>query len=619
MVIYRKKVIWKPIALALVLQLNGQPLKAQEMTVTANRLDTVQSKVGSSIRVLNREAWEQTGVSSLPELLRQQPDLQVVQTGSMGSLTRVGIRGANEEHTQVMLDGMLLNDPSAFGGVFDFSSIDLSSLERVEILKGPQGALYGSNAMGGVIHLISRKLENQTQGYMNHKYSSYGTLDSNIGLIGSVPGLKYRFQLGREDSDGFSNASTLLTGATEKDGYSKRNFSMGLSSPFGKRGKLDLQMIQHDSNIDLDSGTTDETGYTKDELNRNFRLGLKWLSKEAKWEHEVSIQNRHQDRTDFRTRFNRADNTDSQRSIGAYKLTRYFDSGDRLLFGLEKWEEQVYQSRNGVTRLARQFAQTDVSYLNYQWAIAEKTDATFGLRRDKHDLFGSQNTGRVTLNYRKSESRRIFASWGSGFKAPTLNRLFGAQGNPNLKAEESDGYELGFENTVKEKSLKYGLTWFETDFENLIEFVPFGANPFVGTFRNIATASIRGVEGFASKACGDSFFQMNVVYSSPRDEGNQIDLRRRPRWSSTFQWELSQGKNTLISRARYNSKSNESNTIVDELGGYVTFDVNYLMPLKNEKFKLNLGVDNLFDKHYEVARSYGIPGRVLWVKLGTRF
>jgi len=501
----------------------------EEIVVTATRVETPSSQVGSSVTVLEGEDLRERGFSSVADALRSTPGLEVSRSGGPGQITGVFLRGGSTSQTLVLLDGVRLN--SATTGAFDFADLTLDEVERIEIVRGPQSPLYGSEAAAGVIQIFTRR------GEPGQHYSALGEIGEAehhrlrlaAGAVSAERGWRARLSLADEAIEATSAADARRSN-NELDRHTNRTIagSFGFAPSERQHFGLDVRYFDGDAEIDgyaFSAGPVDDLDAA---LER--QATIVGLSYQAQPRRDLSVEARFGysgddlAATDPTDPFGSYTINSRERELGV-QLT--FDRGShRLTLGGSREE------RRGGTELAFD-AEVDINgaFVQDLIQLGERASLTLGLRRDEHSSFGGKSTGRAALAWQLSEGGRLHASWGQGFKAPTLNDLYYPFfSNPDLLPERSEAFDVGFEQRFGGDRWQADLTYFDSDFEDLIAF------DFV-TFlpQNIARASSRGVESQLRFRAEDGRLQAGVSYTfnETEDQNFGTQLARRPEHRAT--------------------------------------------------------------------------------------
>ena len=623
------------------------PTSAQEMddlVVTATRLATPRGELASSVTVITAEDIQRRQFRSVPQALRSVPGLHVVQTGGPGQQTSVFMRGANSNHTLVLIDGVEVSDPSSPAGAVDFSNLWLDNIERIEIVRGPQSTLYGSDAIGGVIQITTRRGEGKLHGAGKLEGGSDNTVNQQASAAGSTDRVNYSFGVTHTDTDGDSVTPARLRNgvSAEDDNYENWTTSARLGMAVSDTLEVTVFGRYIDSETDLDPelemfgfGTTEDRDARLEQTEYLLRGEATAQLLDGLWEATFSTSY-----TDY-DRKNRND-----RQSPTETLTRTSFDGDKLKFelkndfypvdahiltlGLETEKENM--DSGGFSDFGGFFigeetnadARNKAVYTQDQFSYGERIFGTIGMRYDDYDGFGSEVTYRVAPVYvHRQTNTRLKASVGTGFKAPTLFQTdgftpnnFGSfyRGNPDLDPEESFGWEVGMEQMLWGERLNFGVTWFKSDIDNLMQVV-FDPS-FNSTYENIDNADIQGAETFIQLRPLESLsVRLDYTYTDAEDNDTGEPLLRRPKHKLDLDVEFQPVSRVSINLAvnyvsDYKDISRETSGIIKG-DDYAVLDIaaDYLL---NKQWRLFGRVENATDEHYEPADGFQASDRGLF-------
>jgi vitamin B12 transporter len=599
--------------------------KLEEVVVTATRMETPSREVASSITVITERQIRESQKPTVLEVLRDVPALDVVQSGGPGRTTSVFIRGAKSEHTLVLMDGVEMNDPMDPGRSYDFANLTTDNIERIEILRGPQSTLYGSDAMGGVINIITKRGRGKPGGFVSAEGGSFKTFTEKAGITGGSHLINYSLGLLRWDTDGFSAASEN-DGNTEKDGGENTSVSARLGVTPAECLDLDFILRCIDAEADLDnSGGAggDDPNNTEETKQLFFRSQARLSLFDDLWEQKLGFSLSDHDRK-YRNDKDADHPDDMDRSSYEGRIYKfdwqhnlYLHRTNILTLGVEHEEEEgksEYYSESAwgpySSPFEKQTARTTGYYLQDRIRLWDSWFTTLGARVDDHDRFGTEKTWRVASAYLiRRTGTRVKATYGTGFKAPTLYQLYSDYGDENLNPEESKGWDVGVEQSLLDEKLTLGVTYFRNEFENLIDF-----DSGTSKYENVAEASTGGVELFASLQPLDGLtVRVGYTYTDTEDKTTGEKLVRRPR-----------NKFRIDSNCRFLEKGNVNLGVLYvgkrddmdystwpsrrvELDDYVRVDLaaSYQVTGNVQIFGR---IENLFDEDYEEAIGYGTPG-----------
>jgi vitamin B12 transporter len=593
----------------------GPPVE-EEIVVTASRAPEPAREVGSSVTVLDRDEIERRGVATVLELLRTVPGVEVSQGGGPGRVASVFLRGATSAQTLVLLDGVRLNSPAT--AAFDLADLTLDGVERVEILRGPQSVLYGSEAMGGVVAITTRRGgEEGLAGGAEVEGGSLGLAAGRADLRGAGGRFDYALAAGRLELDGVSAASERR-GNTEEDRWRNTTLSGRLGAAFLGDGRVDLTARHADGETGLDGftfgvGPTDDPNYLQ---HRELTQVALELSKPLApwWRQELTLGTSEDDLVgedpdtpfhpfDIRTRVAEA-STRADLALG---------ERNRLLAGaaVERREAENAGAFDESLDLVSFFA-------NHRWSARERLFLSAGLRHDDASGFGSKTTWRATgallfpgNTAHPGNGARLHGSYGTGFRVPTFNELFfPGLGNLELEPEASAGWDLGLERTFRDGRLRLDLTAFENRFDELIVF-----DLATFTFANVAEAESRGLEATAAAVTGRRWvLAASWTWNETEDLSTGRPLPRQP-----------EHRGTLVATLRASERLRATATVVavaeridsdgSPMDDYQRLDLAADTRLGTH-LRPYLRIDNLLDQDYEEVNGFTTPGRTL--RLGLR-
>jgi len=582
------------------------------IVVTATRTETPASHTGSSVSVITADEIKSSLQSTVTEVLASVPALDVVRTGSYGSATSIFVRGASSGGTLVLIDGIELSDPSGMGRAPDIDHLTLDNVARIEVVRGPQSTLYGSDALGGVVNIITKKGDGPPSGSVTLEGGSHSSYREALTAQGGMGAFDYSVSLSRFDTDGISSADEAF-GNTEKDGYSNTTF--GGSFGFSLSDKVDLGVLVRYVDVDMD--IDDGAGAGGDDpdhvyLVEQFVAGTKatFGLSDDRWRHSVGLSV-----TDFhRDDIDPGESTsyfDGQMLKGDWQGTFAINDANKLTFGIE------HELEKGESTWATETdAQTTGLFVQDQMKLGERVFATVGARVDSHSEFGTHATGRAALAYAPmGKGTRISASLGTGFKAPALSEL---SMNPGLDPEELLAFDVGLEQRFRDDDLVLGVSLFHNDFENQIAWDDVGF-----TYYNTGEADAQGVE-FAASFKTEFGLSVKATYTyTDATEDGAVAIRRAPHKATLrIGYRAPRGAEFGLSVAYVGETDDKDFSppwpappLDVKLESYTLVGLTASCRIK-EKLDIFCRVDNLFDEAYTQAYGYGTPGTT--VRLGTK-
>ncbi|MFC2169427.1 TonB-dependent receptor plug domain-containing protein [Acidobacteriota bacterium] len=601
------------------------------VVVTATRLEAPSREIASSISVITEDDLEQKKRATILEALQEVAGISIIQNGAAGGAASVFIRGANSEHTLVMMDGVELNDPITPSRSYDLAHYSLNNVERIEVLRGPQSTLYGQDALSGVINIITKKGQGKPRLNLSSFGGSYGTYQAMAGISGSDKKIYYSLGASFFRTSGLSAASTAYEGNQEKDGY--RNFTLYARGGFRASNNLDFDFVVRSVNtkIDIDNfgGAYGDDPNNIQEYDALFvKSEARALLLQNRWEQKLSLSvvnynRQHENPTDPIHLF---DSDRSRYKSSKWKLdwqhNLFLHNTNILTIGVEHQQEQgesEYLSESqlwGISESIFPQKKTHITgiYVQDQIKLADRFFAAVGARLDNHKQFCSSLTYRLAPAYFiKKSNTKLKATLGTGFKAPSLYQLYapgtiyGPIGNEDLKPEKSTGLDIGFEQQFLIGKVVLGATYFFNQYKHLIKYSMKG-------FKNIGSAESKGIELFI-KAHPHRTVAINAAYTriDAKDKDTGTELLRRPKDRLTVSMEYSfQKKANLAFSMIYIGKRKDefysgwtSSTVTMPSYFLLNAVASYEL-IQNTQIYLRL--ENILDEKYEMIKGYGTPG-----------
>ncbi len=615
---------------------SGETEKDEEYVITATRIETPTAKTASSLTVISGQEIENKQEASVLEALRGQPGLNVVQAGGPGAQTAVFLRGAKSEHTLVLIDGIEMNNPITPGRNFDFAHLTTDNIERIEIIRGPQSTLYGSDAIGGVINIITKKGKGKPRFGFSAEGGSFNTFREQAGFSFGNNLANCSLSVSRFDSGGISAADEKDAGNTENDGYGNTSVSMraGVTPSEFLEFEFFLRAVNADADLDNYGGAYgDDPNYVQSFTQRFIKGQARLSLFDDLWEQQVGISfSRYETKDDNPT--DAAHPVDLVKSNYQGSLKKldwqhnlYLCQTNTLIFGIELEEEKGkfdYYSESVwgpyLVQFSSRRAQTNGYYVQDQVTLWDRWITTLGLRVDDHDRFGSETTYRLTSAYLIPKTgTKVKATYGTGFKAPSLYQLYSQFGDENLAPEQSTGWDAGLEQSFCKKRLNFGLTYFKNDFKNLIDF-----DSLSFSYKNIAKAESEGVEFYASaRPTKQLTLTANYTYTKARDKTTGQALIRRPqnKYALGLNYHFLGRGNVTLDIIHVGRRPDKFFDNVTYATTDVTLDAYTLVNVAasydiSKRFRVFGRIGNLLDEHYEEVAGFGTEG--LSVLLGLK-
>lgn len=594
--------------LAALLLLGSQSIHAADdiaapIIVTATRTAQTADESLAAVTVITRADIERQQAVTVEDLLRGLPGVNFSNNGGVGKATSVFLRGSNSDHVLVLVDGVKVG--SATLGTASFQDMPVDQIERIEIVRGPRSSLYGSEAIGGVIQIFTRKGGGELTPTLSLGAGSHRTGSGSIGLSGGGEHGWFNVSGSGLSSNGINACrGSLVAGCytvePDKDGYHSGSGAFRGGYRFGNNTEVDVHALRTTGHNQYDSSWTNETHLVQQAA--GARVAFSPL---APWRVTVAAGNSRDESKEYLNSVF-SDRYITSRDSASLQNDIAFGAGQLLTAGYDYQNDSV-DSTTVYTVSERR--NTGV-FGQYQGKLGRQ-DIQLSARNDDNEQFGTHTTGGVAWGYGFTPVTRLFVSWGSAFKAPTFNQLYyPGFGNPNLRPEQSQSFETGLRS--RSGTNRWSLNIFETKVEDLIAF------DSTWTPANISMARIRGIEAaagtqFAGWILGGNLTLLDPVNSSGDANDGNI-LPRRAKETARIDLDRRFGKfragTAIIGEGkRYDDIANTL-----ELKAYATVDLHADYTL-GKNWTLGGRVGNLFDKHYETAAYFNQDGRNYFVSL----
>ncbi len=582
-IMLNKTTLGVAISAALSFSVSAADNSIEKITVTANKFEQSINDVLASVSVIERAEIEASNVRDLPTLLSTRVGFQVNPNGGFGQNTGVSLRGTGSGDTLILIDGVRTG--SATLGQKALNNVPLNSIERIEIIKGSRAAVYGSDALAGVINIITRESDNLSLS------ATFGS-DSyqNYQVAGSVKSgdITTAFNAGFEKTDNFD----VLQGvAPDEDGYENKNLGFKVNYSDAHYGDFKLLGQYSEGFADYDSRFSPADSTIERDDFKNYQLSAGWSKNYTNQTHSIDLALATDD----------SDNTYVDFSVGPTtstfitKRTQVDYNGQYLLSDELNISGGVNWYNDDVSHSSQLFVEDSRDVLAVfvgAYYDADKVLANLTVRQDDDEQFGDETTYTAAAGYHLSEDATFRISQSTGFKAPTFNDLyFPLYGNPDLQPEKSVNRELGL--SVDFDIAQVDVAIFRNDIEDKIDY---DAN---FALANIDEARYEGVEFSLSQQFFGFDSNLNFAYLSAEDEETGAELRNVAK--RTFNWELAKQFGAFDARLDMQYRSDREGAVT-RLGSYTLWNLagNYQV---NEHIEISLRVENLFDKEYNAVDS----------------
>jgi vitamin B12 transporter len=622
----------KPVELAAPVPGRAPGGPAAPTVISPTAIASSSAQTPSSVSVITSQDIQTQQYRTVPEVLSTVPGLNVVPTGGPGGQTSVFMRGTNSNHTKILIDGIDVGNPSTPNAAYDYGHLLTGDIQQIEVLRGPQSGLYGSDAIGGVISVITQKGEGPPRATASFETGSYGTFNQNIGVSGSQDNFNYAVNVDhlhisdlpvtplqllppgqRAIGNNYDNMTyTTKTGVDLNEFWSVNavaryteatlhftgdNFNVFPSVPNAAQSTEEVRQLftREEAVLSLFDGRI-----------KNY-FGVNYVNE---WSSDIAPDDPS------------ATVTTGTRLKYDWHAVTQLATGQNLVVGAEQQTETIdttgFSAQNG----------NQAGFVELQNQFADRFFLVTNIRDDFNDRFGEHETYRIApAVILPVTETKLKASYGTGFKAPSLSELFqnfpdfNFFSNPDLKPETSSGYDVGFEQPVFNDVVRFGSTYFHNDISNLIVTV-FNADTFETTYGNVNRATTEGTENFVLFNITSRFnIRGDYTFTRAIDANTGIQLLRRPKekWSTTATWKpidpLTLSATVLHVSSWLDVSRDGSDTNLYAPGYTIgNLRADYAV---TDQIKVFGRIDNVTNVHYQNPTGFLAPG--LGVFGGVRF
>ena len=608
----------------------AQDFVLDQITVSANRVFTPVNETGAIVDVIDEEIIQNKKATFLTQILSTTPGISVSQNGPIGSTTEIKIRGYGSKYIKVYYDGIDIADVTGVEVKPYIVGIPSNNLKKIEILQGSQSALYGSEAVGGVLFLETKDLKEKNDSSINVQYGSYNTKSLSISTGYQIEGTKLGLRFSNTESDGYSALETSKEGA-ENDGYFNREISIKTLTDFNNGASFTLNLLNTFNKGDYDGFMGDAENYYYEQLNQG--LGAKLSIKGKNSDQKFGLNFYKTDRTQF-SPFASTEYYGNRGSID-YQILRNFNFG-RGIFGLAAETNTV--EINKTDKVVNNYA----SFISLLTKPINNASLDTTIRLDDHSVFGQKITGRITGTYQPNKDLVIKVGSGTGFRAPSLDEMYGQYnvndpsnfradsngnftvlyGNPLLKPENSTSMDAGFSYRINKFNAVLSGSIFNIKIDNAISWDPEDPTDWYdGKYNQLGSKSERKGYDLRLNTSINSNSKFGISYANTTDEnGNSVS--NIPKQVINV---------SLFSKVTDKLSINGELQSVSELTG-VKSDGSGVVPLKdynllnaklsyllNGNSKIYLNGENLLDETYETSSGYGTAKRSFYLGYERQF
>jgi len=614
----------------------AQQIEIEEVLVSASLLPIAASRSANAITVIDSEQLKNRAALSVSDLLRDVPGLAVSRSGVQGSATQIRVRGAEANHLLVLIDGVEANDPSQ-SDELNWGTLSAADIERIEVIRGPQSAMRGSDAMAGVVNIITRRADQPLNASLITETGSFGTSNSGFSIGSKQGDFDARLGVNHIETEGENISRT----GSEKDGYQNTNINLNAGWTVNDELRLSFAGRQSDgmNEFDADSdfdGVVDDQDKVSEFRNSTMRVQGDYVSADGRFQHKLVIAQSNNDNEAFDAGV-LGTFTSSSKDQYQYIGSVFWDESSQRMSVLAEREEEDFQQRGAIDDYGvygvfdpnqDRERNTDSIAIEYRSDVSDALSLAASSRYDDNSEFDSANTFRVEAVYQLNDGTRLRSAYGTAIKNPTFTERFGFYtnfiGNPNLEPEESTSWELGIDQMLFDNSLTLSATLFDTELENEINGSALDPVTFGYTAINKEGKSQRqGVELTAIGTLSNSL-SLNAAYTYTdsvewdEEDAVYIDEVRRARHMASLNlaW---QAMDNLHINANVQHNGSQTDVVfpnIVALDSYTLVNLNANFSA-TEKLDVYLRLDNLFDEDYEEVFSYQTLG--FGASLGVRF
>jgi vitamin B12 transporter len=589
------------------LQAQESPQNLPDIVVTATRTETAKSQLAAAATVYTRKDIERLQAKTLPELLSGSTGIDMVQNGGYGKDTNIYMRGTNSDHVLVLIDGIKIG--SVTSGTTPFQLIPIDQVERVEIIRGPQSSLYGSEAIGGVIQIFTRKgtQEDKPSVTLDAGAGTYDTYRVSGSVSGKLKNSWYSLSSSQFGSQGFNSRQPTPgpfgVNQPDKDGYLNTALNARLGHRFDNNAEVEAFFMRAEGKNEYDGTAQNKTEFIDQTVGTSASMNIV-----DNWRSILRLGQSRDEGVNYAPNGTFASKFNSTRWNASWLNEVTLSDAHQLIIGSDYRLDQV-DSSTAYTETSRYDAGI---FTELHSRILDNHFINASVRGDKNEAFGEQLTGNFGWRYNGSYGISPFASFGNAFKAPTFNQLyFPGFGNPSLKAEQSTSFETGL--AGDHDWVQWEVRAYHTNIDNLIVTV---TNPatFLASAENVGKAQIDGLEAeIGTRIMGwNNTLNMNLL--NPKNRESDMRLPRRA--EKTLSYDLSRsygqfdlGARVLAQADRYDDAQNTT-----KVAGYVTVDLRSAYHL-NKNWMLSAKLNNLLDKNYQTVNTYNTADRNFFLSI----
>ena len=590
--------------------------KSDEMVVSANRFEQPISSILAPVTVVTREDIDHWQSNTVIDVLRRLPGVDIAQYGGIGQQSSLFIRGSESRHVLVLIDGVRLNQ-AGISGSSDMSQIPISLVQRIEYIRGARSAVYGSDAIGGVVNIITRRDNVGTTlnagigsyGYQNYNGSTQQKIGENTTVTAAAA---YTY------TKGFDLAPKDVSPRDyDKDGFLNKSLWLGVEHQLSSEISAYARAYGYDNRTRYDASEYSGVRVdTRKLYSRTYETGVKYHQNQ----YSTSLSGSYSYVKDYnfdprQGQYASSSNLDESKQYNIQWGNNYRLDKGNISAGIDYQRQSI--EPNGYALITKKETMNNTGlYLTGQYSFVDSVIAEAAVRTDHHSEFNWHTSWQSGLSWEFYDGYKLVGSYATAYKAPNLSQLYAysssnwgtTKGNPNLKPEESKQWEIGVEGITG--PLFWQINAYHNDIDNLIEY-KYG--DFISTYENIGKAEIKGIEWVGEFSTGFLHHQLTYQYVDPRNKKTNKVLERRAKQQVKYQldWniaEVDMGLTYHYIGSRYDNDFSQSPSKRLKQGGVSLWDLTAAYPITSQ-LTIRGKIANMFDKDYETAYGYRNAGR----------
>lgn len=590
--------------------------KSDEMVVSANRFEQPISSILAPVTVVTREDIDHWQSNTVIDVLRRLPGVDIAQYGGIGQQSSLFIRGSESRHVLVLIDGVRLNQ-AGISGSSDMSQIPISLVQRIEYIRGARSAVYGSDAIGGVVNIITRRDNVGTTlnagigsyGYQNYNGSTQQKIGENTTVTAAAA---YTY------TKGFDLAPKDVSPRDyDKDGFLNKSLWLGVEHQLSSEISAYARAYGYDNRTRYDASEYSGVRVdTRKLYSRTYETGVKYHQNQ----YSTSLSGSYSYVKDYnfdprQGQYASSSNLDESKQYNIQWGNNYRLDKGNISAGIDYQRQSI--EPNGYALITKKETMNNTGlYLTGQYSFVDSVIAEVAVRTDHHSEFNWHTSWQSGLSWEFYDGYKLVGSYATAYKAPNLSQLYAysssnwgtTKGNPNLKPEESKQWEIGVEGITG--PLFWQINAYHNDIDNLIEY-KYGN--FINTYENIGKAEIKGIEWVGEFSTGFLHHQLTYQYVDPRNKKTNKVLERRAKQQVKYQldWniaEVDMGLTYHYIGSRYDNDFSQSPSKRLKQGGVSLWDLTAAYPITSQ-LTIRGKIANMFDKDYETAYGYRTAGR----------